>query len=190
MGPSRLLEGQSQVFGVKFTPGGFRPFVDQPVSSLAGKTVPAHTIFGDDLRTLEAAALFSTEDEKVEAANHFFRARMPRPDSAVHMAAELVDRILQEREIQTVDGLVRRSGLGKLALQRIFNEYVGAAPNWVIRRYRLHEALETMQQGGQPDWPSLALQLGYFDQAHLIKDFRALIGVSPSQYIKQLTADG
>ena len=51
-------------------------------------------------------------------------------------------------------------------------------PKWVLQRVRLHEAADRMADG-EKDWPRLALELGYFDQAHFIKAFKAAIGLSP-----------
>jgi AraC-like DNA-binding protein len=68
------------------------------------------------------------------------------------------------------------------SLQRLFSQYVGVSPKWVIRRYRLHELLERMHSGEQPDWAQLAAELGYFDQAHLSNDFKAITGYTPTEY--------
>ncbi|HEY6386183.1 MAG TPA: helix-turn-helix domain-containing protein [Candidatus Acidoferrum sp.] len=110
--------------------------------------------------------------------------RCVKPDKAIDLAGLLVERILQEREIKTVNELSRQAGIGKRSLQRIFNEYVGVSPKWVILRYRLHELLEKFNSGEQLDWLRLALDLGYFDQAHLINDFKSIVGYSPTQYQK------
>lgn len=180
---SRILEGQSQVFGIKFKPGGFRPFLKFPASELADRMVPVQRIFGKDVNALRDVVLSSkSESEKVQAANAFLRARLPQPDNAIALVGALVERILQDRDIKTVDDLVTRSGMGKRSLQRLFNEYVGVSPKWVIRRYRLHELVERTNAGVQPDWSQLALDLGYFDQAHLINDFRSITGYSPTEY--------
>jgi AraC-like DNA-binding protein len=182
---SRVLEGQARVFGVKFRAGGFRPFLDRPVSKLADRIVPASRVFGKDLEPLETILLSSgKDDDKVQAADDFFRAHAPRPDPRVEMASHLVERILREPEIKTVDDLANRAGMGKRRLQRIFNEYVGASPKWVIRRYRLHELVEKVNSGSQLDWSQVALELGYFDQAHLINDFKSIVGYSPAEYQK------
>jgi AraC-like DNA-binding protein len=180
---SRVLEGRAQVFGIKFKPGGFRPFLKSPVSSLADKTVPARCIFGKAVDALTALLISSRKDaEKISAANAFFRARLPEPDDTIALADQLVACILAEPGIKTVNDLVTQSGIGKRSLQRIFNDYVGASPKWVIRRYRLHELMEKFDSRSQPDWSQLALELGYFDQAHLINDFKSIVGYTPTQY--------
>jgi len=182
---SRLLQGQSRVFGIKFQPGGFRPFYRASVSGLADRIVPAKEIFGNAVAALAAVVFSSRPDsEKIAACNHFFQQRIPNPDPSVALARQLVALILAEPEIKSVDELVRRSRLGKRSLQRLFSEYVGASPKWVIRRYRLMELVEKFNSGGKLDWPQLALELGYFDQAHLINDFKAVIGHSPTKYQK------
>jgi len=183
---SRLLEGRSKVFGIKFKPGGFRPFLKSPVSSLADSTVPARQIFGPAVDALTAIMVSSSrEAKKIAAANAFFRARLPEPDHTIALADQLVARILAEPSIKKVDDLVNRAGIGKRSLQRIFNDYVGASPKWVIRRYRLHELVEKLGPRSRPDWAQLALELGYFDQAHLINDFKSIIGYTPAQYQSQ-----
>src|SRR4029077_8679215 len=188
---SRTLKGRSQVFGIKFNPGCFRPFLKAPASSLANRTVPVKRVFGKAVDGLEALLVsFQNEDAMIEAAEAFFLPRLPgpdkRPDKTITLARGLVRRIFEERDIKTVDDLVDRTGIGKRTLQRIFGEYVGATPKWVIRRYRLHELVEKFNSGGRVDWADLALEFGYFDQAHLINDFKSIVGYSPVQYQKSV----
>jgi len=182
----RVLKGNSGVFGAKFRPGGFRPFIKAEVASLTDRIVPAKRIFGNDISALEKVwgATQWHEDPMIEAANAFFRTRLPQPDPAIALADRIVKRILEESEIKTVDDLARRTGIGIRKLQRLFNEYVGISPKWVIRRYRLHESIERLKADEQPDWAQLALELGYFDQAHLINDFKSTVGYAPRQYRK------
>ncbi|HWF04924.1 MAG TPA: DUF6597 domain-containing transcriptional factor, partial [Candidatus Angelobacter sp.] len=148
---SRTLQGKSHVFGIKFNPGAFRPFLKAAASSLSNRTVPVKRIFGNGkaLNALEALLTRSSakEDTMIEAAEAFFRARMPAPEETITLAGALVKRILEERDIKTVDDLVEKTGIGKRTLQRIFSEYVGATPKWVIRRYRLHELVEKFNSG-------------------------------------------
>ncbi len=179
---SRVLEGASFAFGVKFRPGAFRPFISHAVSLLTDRTVPAHAYFKQGLQWLEEVTLSCCSEEKrVHAAESFFRALLPRDDERMRSAMHLVDLTLHEKQIKTVDDLSIRAGLTKRTLQRLFREYVGVSPKWVIRRYRLHEVLEALQAGESVDWADLAVRLGYFDQAHLIRDFQVAVGNSPGR---------
>ncbi len=53
---------------------------------------------------------------------------------------------------------------------------MGVGPKWVILRYRIHEALERAETDRTTDWAALAADLGYADQAHLVRDFTATVG--------------
>lgn len=68
------------------------------------------------------------------------------------------------------------------SLQRLFADYVGLAPSWVIRRFRLHEAAAHATAGGDVDWARLAVTLGYYDQAHMVREFSAAVGTAPARY--------
>jgi AraC-like DNA-binding protein len=74
--------------------------------------------------------------------------------------------------------------LNKRTLQRLFARYVGVSPKWVIQRYRLHEAAERLAAGELIHQAELALDLGYSDQAHFVRDFKSIVGVSPAAYAR------
>jgi AraC-like DNA-binding protein len=76
-------------------------------------------------------------------------------------------------------------GISVRTVQRLFSEYVGVGPKWVLQRYRLHEALAQLHAGPDTDWAQFALGLGYYDQAHFVRDFRALVGRTPAQYERE-----
>jgi AraC-like DNA-binding protein len=180
---SRMLEGREHAFGIKFTPGGFFPFLGASVATLADRSIGVREVFGEEVDALEAAIL-ATEDEEemMAAANGFLLRRMPGPDEKSALARGLVERILREKEIFSVEELAARAGMAVRSLQRLFSQYVGVSPKWVIRRYRLHELLERMHSGERLDWARMAAELGYFDQAHLINDFKSITGYTPTEY--------
>ena len=97
---------------------------------------------------------------------------------------ELVKRITEDQGLQRVAQLAEASGLSERKLQRLFSDYVGVSPKWVMRRARLHEAALRVESDGPTsvDWAALAADLGYADQAHLTRDFTATLGVPPSRY--------
>lgn len=181
----RLIEGKGRVFGVKFKPGAFYPFVKTPVAQFTNVSIGFGDIFGIDSQALEEAIL-SREDEgeMVALAENFLRERLPERDENVRLINEIVDYIITHREITKVDEVASRFGLSKRTLQRLFRQYVGVSPKWVIKRYRLHEVVERLSNGEVVDWPRIVLELGYSDQAHFIKDFKAIVGVTPAEYAK------
>ena len=186
---TRVLEGDSFAFGVKFRPGGFRPFLGRPVSSLTDRSLALASAFGAPAGDLERR-VFDAADEyaMIEVVRAFLLDRLPPPDPEVARVAAIVDGIAADRGLTRVDLLAERHRLGLRALQRLFGEYVGVGPKWVINRYRLHEAVDQLAEGGHVDWTALALDLGYFDQAHFIRDFRALVGRTPGEFARDLNA--
>jgi AraC-like DNA-binding protein len=192
---STTLEGESRVFGIKFRPGGFRPFLGASVGALANRIVPVEQVFGASARASArqwqiTMLSFQDDEDLIAAASEFLRTRLPAADANVALATRLVEQIAKaaesESEIRSVQQLARRSGMSQRSLQRLFQDYVGASPKWVIRRYRLHELVELLKAGEALDGAQTALELGYCDQAHLINDFRLIVGYSPTRYRRLL----
>jgi AraC-like DNA-binding protein len=175
------LEGWGRVCGIKFRPGAFRPFApERTVADWTGLRIRQPEVFPEtDPATILAPA---DEDARVAALDAFLLALGPRPDPQAELATALVDRIRTDRTIRRVGDFARAEGVSVRLLQRLFAGYVGVGPKWVILRYRIHEALERAETERAVDWAALAADLGYADQAHLVRDFTATVGVPPAAY--------
>jgi AraC-like DNA-binding protein len=184
---TRVLEGRGRVFSVKFLPGGFKPFLKEPVSSLSDRVVPLTAVFGASAADLAQQVLAQREHQAaIGLLEDFLRGQQPQPDPQAELAGRIVARIAAERRITRVEQVAESFGLNLRRLQRLFNDYVGVGPKWVIQRYRLHEAAERLAAEPQVDCAGLALELGYADQAHFIRDFKQLVGRSPAEYARGL----
>jgi AraC-like DNA-binding protein len=180
------LEDKGWVFGVKFRPGAFRPYFGCSVASLRDRSVPIDEVFGTDGAALARQVSDLRDDAgKAAAVERFLNERETPTDPNVERVGNIVDEIAENREIVSVEQVVELGRLGKRTLQQLFNSYVGVGPKWVINRYRLHEAVERLQAGAQIDFTELAMALGYFDQAHFIRDFRKLVGCTPAAYMRR-----
>jgi AraC-like DNA-binding protein len=178
------VQGEGLVFGVKFKPGGFHPLVGGPISRLTNKTVAAVTLL-DYAPTLETEVLAVAEDRlMVDRAEILLAEHLPARDEHIPLLTSIVDSVATDRAIVRVEQLVAQFGLGKRTLQRLFHEYVGVTPKWVIQRYRLFEAAEQLA-AGHTTGARVAHELGYFDQAHFIRDFKALVGRSPLEFARR-----
>lgn len=184
---ARRLSGLGRVLGIQFRPGAFYPFVKTPVSGFTDKVFELEAIFGAYDPALNDAILGLEDDqEQVELAETFLRARLPERDDNVEAVNRIIDHITADRTILKVDDVVGQLGIHKRALQRLFQQYVGISPKWVIQRCRLHEAAEQLAAGEADDGARMALELGYFDQAHFINDFKTFVGRSPVEYARGL----
>ncbi|MEP6730586.1 MAG: helix-turn-helix domain-containing protein [bacterium] len=197
------IEGVGCVVGVKFRPGGFYPFVQQPLAHWTDRTVPAEHVFANadhanttwarDAWDETAACLGDNSTHATLIAAHldaFFLARLPARDAIAEDVADLVALIAGSAEVRRMRDLVRASGRSERTLHRLFDRYVGVSPAWVIRRYRLQAAAALLTARPPADVRAVAWELGYADQAHFIRDFRATIGVTPGAYVQSRSASG
>lgn len=183
---TRLLQGKGFVFGIKFRPGAFYPFVKVPVHEFTERTIPAQQIFSEDFAQLESA-IRSLDDQvrMVVLAEDFLRKRLPEHDEAVVLLKGIVDSVMADGTIRTVEDIASRFHCSERMLQRLFRKYVGISPKWVIQRYRLLEVADQLANGHPHSWPQLAIELGYYDQSHFIRDFKSIVGLSPEEYVRK-----
>jgi len=170
-----VLAGTGGLFGVTFRVGAFRPILGAPVADLTDRRIDAVPLFGPDL----------PDPPEVATVEDYLRRRLPEPDPRAAEAAAIVARIAAGPEITRVDVLAADLGTSVRRLQRLFAEYVGVGPKWVIRRYRLHEVTERLAAGVPIDWAVLAADLGYTDQAHFVHDFTDIFGEPPTWYARR-----
>jgi AraC-like DNA-binding protein len=179
----RQLDGCGKALGVRFRPGGFRPFWNAPVSRLTDRTVPAAEVFGAAVAATQEAIMSAPDDATMVAqAEEFLAAVLPDRDPVAESIAEMVSRINADPALLRVDQLAAATGLSARRLQRLFAEFVGVGPKWVMRRARLHEAAQRADRGDGAAWAVVAADLGYADQAHLTREFTAMIGIPPARY--------
>jgi AraC-like DNA-binding protein len=185
---ARRIEGEGSALGVRFRAGGFRPFWDRPVAELNDRAVPAARLFGPAAEEARQAILSAPDDTAMVAqAEQLLCSARPARDPAAEQVAAMVARITADTSLRRVGDLATALGLPVRRLQRLFTDYVGVSPKWVMRRARLQEAAVRAEHGGHVDWAALATDLGYADQAHLTRDFTATIGVPPARYVTHPT---
>jgi len=181
---SRKLHGRGCAFGVKFRPGMFFPLLKSSVSSLTDRVVSLDTVFGKAGIDLQRTILADHDERNcVKAAEAFFMGRFHAVTPLNREIRDAVERIAQDRTIVRVEQISSLMGVGIRSLQRTFAKYVGVSPKWVIRRFRLQEAAEALIRVERKDLLALALELGYFDQAHFCRDFKTVVGYAPGEYL-------
>jgi AraC-like DNA-binding protein len=185
----RQVEGAGRVLGVRFRPGGLRPFIAHPLSRLADRTVAVDDVLGLDSADAEPRVLDQTGDlDMVAAAEAMLLAVLPQMDARARVAERAVQAAAAPNGPLSAQALAREVGIEQRTLQRLFSNYVGVSPKWVIQRFRLQEATWRLAAQGAPDLAALAAELGFFDQAHFTRNFTKLVGMSPLAYWKSQQA--
>lgn len=183
------LRGEGWVVGVKFRPGGFRPFFGRDVSELTETELPIDEVFGARGATVDAEVhRIGPTAKSVERLESFFRAMRPAHDDNVTLVARAVDHAREDPSIARTSSLAEHTGVAPRTLERLFKSYVGVSPKWIIRRFRIHEACERAASGDALSWSALAQELGYYDQAHFTRDFKAQVGATPARYASACAA--
>lgn len=181
------LRGKGSVLGIKFRAGGVRATLGMPVSRLRDRTLPAQEVFGawvDEL--VDIAARDSSDAERVAAVNAVLVENTHAPTPAGQRAGIMLDTIASDPTVLRVEDVLQRWPMQRRTLERLFDDEIGVSPKWVIQRYRLHEALARMTRDTPLDWAQFAQDLGYFDQAHFIRDFRNQVGMTPHAYRRRI----
>lgn len=174
------ITGAGRAFGVRFRPGGFGAFTGADVGNWTDRVAPmSEAMSEDDV----LARVLSTDADKDRArlVDEFLKSRVPEPDPLYDKVMSLVAGIIANPSLTTVDAVVEEFGVSGRTLQRLFQRYVGVSPKWVLRRYRLHDAMTYIDQGRQ-DLAELAAELGWSDQSHFTNEFREVVGMTPGEY--------
>jgi len=180
---SQEIAGSGRVFGVKFRPGGFGAFTGADVGAWTDRVLPLRAALGRDADRLVADVLpLDTDPDRAAVADAFLLERLPGRDERYDEVLDIVRAMQEDPALTSVELVARRHAMSERTLQRLFRRYVGVGPKWVLQRARLHDAVDRIDGGRAGDLAALALELGWFDQAHFTRDFTALVGQSPAAY--------
>ena len=191
----------SSMLVVRFRPGGAYPFLGLPVEGLTDvvdclDAVMARTAASLRDRILEAIG----PAERLGAAERWL-LEQGSGRLETHPAVEyLTSRLFAPAGLRIAD-VVSEVGYSQRHLLGLFRRWVGMSPKHYqrIRRFQqvLHGAIVQRDPGhdaarpefravrlSEPDWADVALEFGYYDQAHLARDFKAFSGLSPRRYLE------
>ncbi|MFC0527764.1 helix-turn-helix domain-containing protein [Phytohabitans kaempferiae] len=169
---------QRAILWVEFRPGGAAPFFPGPAEA-CDQLVPLDAVWGRRGPALRERLLAAGSPEEMRAAVEaalLAAAEPPRPDPALTAAVAALHRGA------TVADTADRLGWTTKRLARLFSAHVGLAPKRFARIRRFQRLLSAAAARGEGDWARLAAECGYHDQAHMIHDFRAFAGQSPTEY--------
>lgn len=178
----------STLLGIQFKPGGAFPFFSLPVQELHNQHVLLTDLWGSvtsDL--LEQVSMAATPQAAFCSVEQIMLAQAVRP-LALHPAVIFALNVLQSGSHPSIASISEQIGLSARYFGHLFREQVGLTPKRFSRVQRFQTVLNHIHTAQQVHWADMALECGYFDQAHFVHDFRAFSGLTPSRYLEQRTS--
>jgi AraC-like DNA-binding protein len=176
--------GKGVIAGITFRAGGFYPFLGRSMATLTGKQTPLATIFTQRAVSNVQQLLAEDNEQIVLAMEALLHTKDPATDSNVSFINNVIDTLVADGSIATVEEVAKQFHKSERTLQHLFKMYTGVGVKWAIMRIRLLGAVKLAYAAGRPNWAQLAADLGYSSQAHFINDFKRVVGKTPAQFIK------
>ncbi|HVO60323.1 MAG TPA: helix-turn-helix domain-containing protein [Terriglobales bacterium] len=181
-----LHRGTFQSFVIMFQVHGLTDLFGVPPSEVTNHTYEADAVLGKPIRELDQRLGNSeTFQRRVAVANHFFseRSKHAQPVNRMAFAA---DQILASSGKLPSAELAGQAGIGVRQFQREFSARFGASPKLFSRMVRFQNAFDAKARSSTKSWTDVAYELGYYDQMHMVHDFKEFTGESPTETLRQV----
>jgi len=178
----------ADLIGMVFEPGAFPVFAGDAADLFSNRTVDLEDIWGADARSLRdrlreiqtpAGKLGCLEADLADRLNMLFARRAVKLHGAVDFA---LMRFARAPGLATVADVARRTGWSERRFSQVFREQVGLSPKVWCRVQRFQFAVQRLHAGVDVRWAELAVDCGFYDQAHFANEFRAFSGIDPTTY--------
>jgi AraC-like DNA-binding protein len=178
----------ADLIGVVFEPGALPLFAGDAADLFSNRSVDLEDIWGREARGLrDRLREIAAPAGKVRALEadlmHRLHAQLARRPVRLHCAVEFaLSRFDRAPGVATVADVARSTGWSERRFSQVFREQVGLSPKVWCRVQRFQRAVQRLHAGAEVRWTELALDCGFYDQAHFANEFRAFSGIDPTTY--------
>lgn len=174
---------QSSVMGVHFRPGGAAALLDLPMSELTNRHVGLDDLWGRRAGLWREELLAArSPQQRFDVLERLLRQRLAPPAAERAVVDDALIRFTASPCVARVRDVGEASGLRPKRFIGLFHDCVGLTPKLFCRVLRFQAVVEHAANSRHVDWAHVALDCGYYDQSHLIRDFRLFSGVTPAEY--------
>lgn len=171
---------------IRFKPGGAFAFFDFAIGSINNKVVQLEPLLGDAVSSFrDRVKAGSTVKSKFDLAEQYLKSMLKEDLSSFYLLEPAVEFLLKNPEQATTKKLAELVGVSQKHLIHLFSKQVGLNPKSLARVIRFQRVLETLEKPETADWLEIAINCGYYDQAHFSRDFYTFSGLNPSHYLSQ-----
>ncbi|TVR52584.1 MAG: AraC family transcriptional regulator [Puniceicoccaceae bacterium] len=178
-------EQQREIMGVHLRPGGMQILTGIPADAVAGRDVPLEELWGGRAAILRERLLgVPTPQEKIREVERWLAGDL-RVERTPHRAvAEALRRLEADEAPVKLGDLAAELGLSSRRFIEVFTAGVGLTPKVYASIRRFQKALRTIHRTARCGWADLAIDCGWYDQAHMIRDFKRFSGLTPAEYAR------
>ncbi|MEM9388823.1 MAG: helix-turn-helix transcriptional regulator [Bacteroidota bacterium] len=176
---------RSAMMVVQFKPNGAYPILKMPVSELSNKVLDADLIFGNEIEFLRELILSETlPDPRIRLMEQWLCSKYSSVDAIPEAVIQFaVEETMLNPSNANMQAIADRTGYSQQHFITLFKKYVGISPKQYQRIVRFNQVLQEIEYNQKIEWCKLSQELGYFDQAHFIRDFKHFSGFSPKNYL-------
>ncbi|MCU0479782.1 MAG: helix-turn-helix domain-containing protein [Anaerolineae bacterium] len=175
--------GAIHLIGVRFRVGGLAPFIPHPLYQLSDSVISTSDIFGRAIDELESKLYEAQLIDQIVLLDAFFMQSLRLRDS-YRMVMDITRKLVSPDK--TIQQISHDVGYSIRSIDRFFRDDIGFSPKFYARILRIERAIQLMMTASNLTMIELALQLGYYDQAHFSKEFKDFTGQTPIAYRAQL----
>lgn len=181
------VTGNLSLFAIYFLPHGLSMFLDLPLKELFNYSIPLKLILKDSVNKLEDELSSAvTFEKKIKIAENFLITQIQRNEKKykydrIRRAVNLIN---QAKGILKIEDLASESFLSRKQFERTFLDFIGTSPKQFLKIVRFQNAIFEKSQNSDLNVTEIAHKCGYFDQAHMINDFKALSGITPKNFFE------
>ncbi len=177
--------GRAGIISAKFTVAGAHSFVKDPLNEYTDHLINCSEVFGNegvDLEDMIEEARDTTG--RISLIESFLVAKLASDITTSISTARVVDLIVAHSGRASINEIRKSVGVGERNLERHFLSQIGLTPKSFSKLIRLKSFVDTVDANPHLNLTAAALDCGYYDQAHLIRDFQQIVGIKPTEYFQ------
>lgn len=182
----KVIRGGQRAVTARLHLGTAAAVLGVPPSEIAGRIVALEDLWGSGKTRRLYAELAEAKSTTLAAAVLERAIALRVNEQARHATPQLAIEAAQRLSTTHVNLVADELGVSERHLRRIFRDAIGVAPKTYARLLRFHRALDFARADARVNWASIAARAGYYDQAHLIAEFRSMAGVTPRVLLGEL----
>jgi AraC-like DNA-binding protein len=181
------VTGNLSLFAIYFLPHGLSMFLDIPIREIFNYSIPLRLIIKDKVNQLEDdLSMAETFEQRIVIAENFLISQIQKNEKKYKYdrIRNVINYINQAKGILDIEELASKTFLSRKQFERTFSDFIGTSPKQFLKIVRFQNAIYEKSKNTELNLTEIAHKCGYFDQSHMISDFKALSGITPKDYFE------